>query len=337
MKGKRILVTGTRGKSSVVRILVDLLGLLGHHALGRITGVVPREICPSGQRIIERRSPPTVEEMRWWCKDLPSGALAVMENSAVRPELQHLGAVWLCPDLVVLTSARGDHREEWGQRDPLEVLLLGVPRGVPLLVPVELLEPSLIARERLGRPGPVVGAADLSRDLAHEPVRSNLALAAGALRFLGIGNEDHLIGSYVPKGDLWDFRVLRFMSIELAFAFTANDVESADALFHSLGWDPRRTAVWYNHRPDRPERLREFCRWIRRQGFCHGVFTGGSRLGLLNPPVPGRWVLPGSPREAIRMIGRLGVGHVFGCGNVAGLPLALPMIDELGGDGLAGP
>ncbi|EHM10907.1 hypothetical protein TheveDRAFT_1789 [Thermanaerovibrio velox DSM 12556] len=329
----RVLVTGTRGKSSVVRIITDLLGLIGVKALGRVTGVVPREIGSGGTREIRRLCPPSVEEMRWWADRLPRGSWAVMENSAVSPDLQGLGARWLKPSLVVLTSAGVDHQEEWADMDPLEVLMLGVPEGVPLVVPSELAEASRILRGKLRRPGEVFGVRDLQDLPGRGPLgfhrRRNLSLAVGALDALGVKVPVDLLLSYSPPDDLWDFRVLKGDGYCLAFAFTANDVESTQGLFESLGWEPGDTAVWYNHRGDRPKRLRWFCDWIRRMGFKDPVFTGGSRVKVLNPPVPGRWVHLRSPADGLNMVRSL--GRVFGCGNVVGVPLEL--VGLIGGEG----
>ena len=43
----RVLVTGSRGKSSIVRMLHTAFGNAGMTAYARITGVVPREFVPS--------------------------------------------------------------------------------------------------------------------------------------------------------------------------------------------------------------------------------------------------------------------------------------------------
>ncbi|MCX7828939.1 MAG: Mur ligase family protein [Thermanaerothrix sp.] len=332
----RVLVTGTRGKSSVVRIMTDLLGLMGGKALGRVTGVVPREITPAGVRRIRRLCPASVEEMRWWVNQLPQDHWAVMENSAVRPDLQGLGARWLKPHLVVLTSAGSDHQEEWGDMDPLEVLMLGVPPNVPLAVPLELAEASRALRERMGRPGDVIKVPDLvglplEAFMGFHCLR-NLSLAAGALEALGMAVPAGTLLSYEPPLDLWDFRVLEGEGFSLAFAFTANDVESAQRLFTSLGWAPEETAVWYHHRRDRPERLRRFGAWISRAGFRQVVFTGGSRFPFMNPPAPGRWVFLRKAHDGLNMLSSM--GKVFGCGNVAGFPLDLALL--IGGGGGVG-
>ncbi|ACZ19951.1 hypothetical protein Taci_1737 [Thermanaerovibrio acidaminovorans DSM 6589] len=316
----RILVTGTRGKSSVVRLLVHLMASCGMDPVGRITGVVPRQISPRGERVIRRLCPSSVEEMRWWIGMNPGRSL-VMENSAVRPDLQHLAARWLKPDLVVLTSARRDHQEEWGDSDPLRVLLLGVPLGTPLLVPRGMGERARGVRDLLGSPGPVVEPGPLAVGGLPEVAAWNLELAAGAMEFLGLPVDPISLGK-LPGDLLGDFRVVSGRGFRLALAFSANDVESTGLLLRSLGWDVGSLTIWYHHRPDRPRRLREFLRWIRSLGLRREpILTGGSRWAILNPSVEGRWIRPADWREMLQRLG--GMGDVFGCGNVSGLPLEL--------------
>ena len=70
-RSHRILVTGSRGKSSLVRLLCAGLEACGVSPWGRITGVLPRQIGPGGERLIERTAPAHVEEMRELHLDVP--------------------------------------------------------------------------------------------------------------------------------------------------------------------------------------------------------------------------------------------------------------------------
>ncbi|HPI98954.1 MAG TPA: hypothetical protein PLV56_09425, partial [Synergistales bacterium] len=62
----KILVTGSRGKSSLVRLIHSALLANGIKAYGRITGVIPRELTPCGEVQILRTNGGHVEEMKWW-------------------------------------------------------------------------------------------------------------------------------------------------------------------------------------------------------------------------------------------------------------------------------
>ncbi len=103
-----------------------------------------------------------------------------------------------------------------------------------------------------------------------------------------------------------------------ALAFSANDVQSTRALFRRLGWAPRETAVVYNHRADRPLRLRSF-----RSGLDDAGWRSVTVVGDRSP-----WFARGLNGSRVRdpagLLAHFGAGdRVFGCGNIAGLPLAL--------------
>jgi UDP-N-acetylmuramyl pentapeptide synthase len=112
---RRVLVTGSRGKSSTVRFLHAALSNAGLQSYARTTGVVPREYGPDGVRTISRSTGAHVEEMRWWLRKLPVSTQAiVLENSAISPDFQALAGKWSRPDVTILTNTVPDHQEAWG-------------------------------------------------------------------------------------------------------------------------------------------------------------------------------------------------------------------------------
>ena len=62
VEAKKILVTGSRGKSSIVRLLHAAFAAAGNETWARITGVVPRELGPDGERTLERAAGGHVDE-----------------------------------------------------------------------------------------------------------------------------------------------------------------------------------------------------------------------------------------------------------------------------------
>ena len=102
----RIAVTGSRGKSTVVRMLHRALVSCGLECRTRLTGVVPRELSNIGSHIIARHAGAHVEELKWWLSQLPQSTEAVVsENSAVSPHLQHVCPMYLMPHVTILTNA----------------------------------------------------------------------------------------------------------------------------------------------------------------------------------------------------------------------------------------
>lgn len=298
----RILVTGSRGKSSLVRLILSGISAKGLSARGRVTGVLPRELLPGGQRIITRNSPGHIEEMRWWLKQVPRGTEAViMENSAVSPELQPLAARWLKPSLIVWTNAREDHQEIWGRGPGAaeDALLRGIPRGVPLVVGSEIAS-SRRLREILGRRGSPFAAA-----VGHENFRlANLSLAKKALEFIGLSCAEADMAMELLPPDVGDFRVFfAGGGASLAAAFSANDITSTELLFSSLGWREENTTLLFSDRVDRPERRASFKTFFKRRWREVIVSDAAASAGGLYRLISGK--------------------QVFGCGNIAGAPLEL--------------
>ena len=139
--GRRVLVTGSRGKSSTVRLLHAAMQGADLKSYARITGVVPRELGSEGTRTISRSSGAHVEEMRWWLRRLPATAQGiVLENSAITPDLQALAGRWLQPDVTILTNILPDHQEVWGptRACAAEVLVAGIPKKGQVILAAEL-------------------------------------------------------------------------------------------------------------------------------------------------------------------------------------------------------
>ena len=242
----RILVTGTRGKSSLVRLIHAGLLSQNINACARITGVLPRSLTPSGAKIIRRDSPVNIREMLWWLNTLPPDTQAVvLENSAVSPELQPAAARWLHPTLTVITNTRPDHQDAWGYApdSAYSAIMKGVPEGVPVV---------------LGQDTPDFRAG-------------NISLALEALRLSGVNVSREVLEAVPP--DVADFRITGTGEDLLACAFSANDVESTEMLFNMTGWDSREVTLLYHHRPDRIARLKVFRRWIDGRTWRDIVYT----------------------------------------------------------------
>lgn len=278
----RILVTGTRGKSSLVRLIHAGLISQGLRAYGRITGVLPRSLEPDRVRTIRRDSPVSFREMLWWLKSLPPNAEAVvMENSAVSPEYQPAAAKWLNPTLTVITNTRPDHQDAWGNNALAaeRAIMLGVPENVPVV------RGNDEADYRTG----------------------NILLALEALRLSGVSVEREVLEAVPP--DIADFRIVGTGEDLTACAFSANDVVSTEMLFASTGWSPEETILLYHHRTDRTARLRAFLKWIDGRSWRDVLFTGRT-FGSI----------PVRTAEDF-MSWRHDRGKIFACGNVAGWPL----------------
>jgi hypothetical protein len=316
----RVLVTGSRGKSSIVRLLHAAMHAAGLQSYARITGVVPRELGPLGTRTISRSAGAHVEEMRWWLRALPPSAQAVLlENSAISPDFQGLAKRWLPPDVTVLTNTLPDHQELWGESSACaaRVLVAGVPKNSKLILPVDL-EKDKYLMELLGhRQCQLIFArpATAAGDNYHAV---NVGLALATLECLGLATAPALEVMLGIRPDRYDFHVASCGGAEVAMAFSANDITSTRNLFESLNWSLDETRLIYNHRADRPGRYRSFVDWLSQKNWREVLIIGdkpGKRpdsacyLNIKNEQGLLRLFRPGD--------------RVFGCGNISGIPLSL--------------
>ena len=191
---RRVLVTGSRGKSSIVRLVHAALHDAGLRTYARITGVVPRELCPHGIRTISRSSGAHIEEMRWWLRRLPSSVQAIiLENSAITPDFQGLAARWLRPDITVLSNTLPDHQEVWGptRACAAEALTAGVPKGGQVILPDDLKTDNYLL-ELLGRRRCQINFAGATADVEEDFHAVNLGLALATVEHLGLATVSSL-------------------------------------------------------------------------------------------------------------------------------------------------
>ncbi|MBE0461631.1 MAG: poly-gamma-glutamate synthase PgsB, partial [Candidatus Aminicenantes bacterium] len=114
----RIGITGTRGKSSVTRLIASVLREAGFSVLAKTTGSIPVIILPNGQeKEIKRRGVPSILEDK---KILKAGAklgvqVLVSELMGIHPERVHVESTrMLRPHIIVITNVRLDHMSQMG-------------------------------------------------------------------------------------------------------------------------------------------------------------------------------------------------------------------------------
>lgn len=316
----RILVTGSRGKSSLVRLLHCALNHCEIPTYARITGVVPRELGPASETNILRSAGAHVEEMRWWLNQLPADCSGVvLENSAIAKDLQPLAGQWLRPQVAVLANIFPDHQEVWGPTSDCAAMTLvaGIPKGCPVVLPDQLKNHQLLC-SLLKRKGCPIIVAETQHCGSCDFQQYNIQLALAALQFVGCEGSLALEGLEQLKPDLFDFHVKYKAGVEFAMAFTVNDVVSTIGLFQSLNWREEETLLVFNHRSDRIGRLSSFIDWINQTSWRDVVIIGdrprriksSARFLKINDPVSLLKVFNSGDR-------------IFGCGNIAGLPLKM--------------
>ena len=264
----RVHVNGTRGKSTVTRLVAAALREAGIRTVAKTTGTAPRLILPDGsERPVRRRAPASIREQLWLLREahrLQAGAV-VIECMAVDPDLQTVCEEQMIRSTVgVITNARPDHGEVMGSTvdDVARALGSTVPHEAILVIGPTSGDDILaaIAESRGSR---VVRALADGRDAvswAGRPwMAEDASVALAVTRELGIPDEVARRGmraASLDPGALRDGHLdVAGRRIDWIDASAANDPQSLALILGA----PRLDALFvYHHRADRPARLRQF-------------------------------------------------------------------------------
>ena len=271
----RIQVTGTRGKSSVTRLIAAGLREGGLRTFAKTTGTAPRVIDADGKdRIIHRLRLPSIGEqvrlLKYFASEKPDAV--VMECMAVQPQYQWIAEHQMVKSQVgVITNVRPDHLEEMGPTE--EDVALSLCNTIPV-------DGVLITGENQ--------KTDLMRDIAGENDSrfihsnestitkeelekftymehpSNVAVALDACKEAGVERKTALAGMHKVKPDLgaliaWNLN-LNGKNIQFINGMAANDPVSTLQIWKFImDRYPAEggTCIFFNSREDRPSRTRQ--------------------------------------------------------------------------------
>jgi len=344
----RIHVNGTRGKSSVTRLIAAGLRAGGRRVFAKTTGTMARMILPDGSEIDVYRvgRPNIIEQTRIVRRAVEEGAEAlVMECMAVAPELQPIAEERLVRSTVgVITNARADHLDVMGPTvdDAARVLARTLPRGSVAFTAER--DRFRLLEEEAGRRGSRLVFAEAGSVSPSEVDRfsyvehaENVALALAVCAHLGVGRADALRGMITATPDPGVLRRERVRvgtkDVTFVNAFAANDPDSTRLIWERLGLDKAQPGVQRivlaNCRDDRIQRSEQIAALVARGlNADHVVLSGQGTAVVAFQAVkqgldPGRITdLGGYSAEQVyervlALVERRGV--VVGIGNIVGL------------------
>lgn len=344
----RIHVNGTRGKSSVTRLIAGGLRAGGIRTFAKTTGTQPRMIRPDGSEVDVYRvgRPNIIEQTRIIRRAVEAGAEAlVVECMAVSPELQPLTELRLVRSTIgVITNARADHLDVMGPavEDVARALAQTVPvRGHAFTA--ERDRASILhaaARERSSTLTVVDAGSVSDADLAgfsYLEHAENAAVALAVCAHLGIDRATALRGMQAAGPDpgvLHRYTVrVGVKEVEFVNAFAANDPDSTRLVWTRLGLDRAapgvRRIVLANCRGDRLQRSGQIAELVARGLPADHVVLSGQGTAL----VAFQAVQYGLERGRLTDLGGLDAervyehvldlvehrGVVVGIGNIVGL------------------
>jgi gamma-polyglutamate synthase len=274
----RIHVNGTRGKSSVTRLVAAGLREAGIRTCAKTTGTLARMILPDGTEypVFRPSRPNVIEQVRLvrTAASLNVQAL-VIECMALQPQLQWLSEFKLVQaTYAVITNARSDHLDVMGPTE--EDVALALCGTIPFhgtVFSTEQRHHDVVERACADRRATLVPVTpeEISRVRPEELAgfhyvehAENVALALKVCHALGVDRATALRGMWNAQPDPGAMTVheINFFGRRIHFVngFAANDPESTQQIWNiALEKFPnvkKRIAI-FNCRDDRPERSRQ--------------------------------------------------------------------------------
>jgi poly-gamma-glutamate synthase PgsB/CapB len=274
----RIHVNGTRGKSSVARLIAAGLRHAGRTTCCKTTGTLPRMIMPDGSEypVFRPSRANVIEQIRIVAAAVEANSeVLVLECMALIPALQ-----WLCEDKLVrathavVTNAREDHLDVMGPggRDVAKALAGMVPVGGKLYTAEQVYLDVFqeVCRDRnceLIAVGDADVAAIAPLDIAgfsYVEHAENVALALKVCQAVGVERNVALQGMWKAQPDpgAMTAHEMNFFGREINFVngFAANDPQSTERIWRlalERYADVEKRIAVFNCRADRPDRSRQ--------------------------------------------------------------------------------
>ena len=271
----RIHVNGTRGKSSVTRLVAAGLREGGLRTFAKTTGTAPRVIDSEGKdRIIHRLRLPSIGEqvrlLSYFASERPQAV--VMECMAVQPQYQWIAEHQMVRSHIgVITNVRPDHLDEMGPtEDDVAYSLCNTIPVDGILITGEDQKKDILKEVASSNRSDLIFSDDKSvtndelDKFTYMEHPSNVAVALDVCKEAGISRDIALAGMHKVQPDLgalvaWNLD-MKEKRLQFVNGMAANDPVSTLQIwkfvidrYPAVGG----TCVFFNSREDRPLRTRQ--------------------------------------------------------------------------------
>ena len=319
-------VNGTRGKSTVSRLIEAGLRAGGLRVFCKTTGTDPMTIDVEGrEEPIHRRGKANIKEQIAILRRAAAqnAQVLVVECMAVHPEYQYAAQHRILKaDTVVITNVRRDHTDVMGETLPeiCDALCNTVPKNGALFTAEVGQAP------RMGEKAAAMGSSfHPVRPDGTEPnfdFAENIALALAVCEHLGVDRQTALTGMAHFKRDPYALTVHRMGEGLFVNGLSINDVQSTCTVWRDLKGKLgcRRLILLVNNRADRGSRTQDMLA-VCCELCPDAVWLMGASQGFMARSLAKK--LPGTPverfaRPELLPLDGLTPGEVvFAVGNIA--------------------
>jgi len=292
-------VTGTRGKSSVVRLIAASLRESGLAVAAKTTGSKPVIIFPDGsEKEIQRRGSPSILEEKEVLRTAINSKVQalVLELMSIHPEsLYTESAQILKPHILVITNVRLDHLAQMGtSRDEIaESFSSSISDNCTIFIPKEEYFP-VFQRTAGTLNSKIIRVREDSfkeyLQSEHKPLstefKENIRLSLAVSEFLGIDKDTALRGMYKAIPDFGSLKIWTAQvgspsrRLYLVSCFAANDPKSTTDVLSKLNGAGLLTGKeiigLLNLRPDRGDRTLQWVEAVRK-----GALKGFHKIAVI--------------------------------------------------------
>jgi poly-gamma-glutamate synthase PgsB/CapB len=287
----RIHINGSRGKSSVTRLIAAGLRTSGKRVIAKTTGSAPRIIFEDGsEKPIPRRGKPNIRELVDFFRIVKrrKADAVVVECMAILPELQRVTEHTIMRSTIgVITNVRPDHIGEMGEtlEEIAESLSFTIPRSAVLFSQENRFADLFSKKANRLRTdfNPVISAEPTALEMRHFPYvehKENVAIALSVCEYLGVARAQALQGMHHAEPDIGVLRIHRIIEdgkiIEFVNAFSANDPESIALIWEKVKKRHEQKIVLVNTRRDRIIRSNQLGELVARQIDAHHYIVTGT-------------------------------------------------------------
>ncbi len=343
----RISVTGTRGKSSVTRIIASILREHGKRVLAKTTGSEAKWILPDGtERDVKRRGVPSILEQKKLIKQAKNLKVdcIVSEIMSIHPGNHFIESQQILkPHIVVMTNVRLDHTDAMGNtlEQIASVFSQDFPEKAIVFIPENenfAIFSSAVERKsgQLFRVAPEIShrlKAYNFNSIKNE-FGENIDLAYAVAKYLDIDDRVIARGIDKAKHDIGHLKIWKFSvenkkkNLYFVNGFAANDPQSTLNLIAKIKKDwsfsSQRIYGILNLRSDRAERTLQWIQFL--QSDAGNIF---SQLFICGPHAPivrrklkiGLAMKHHSPGKILEIISEIADDQsvIVGFGNIAGM------------------
>jgi poly-gamma-glutamate synthase PgsB/CapB len=322
---QRIHVNGTRGKSSVTRLITGGLQGGGIKTLGKTTGTMPCYITPQGRQvhILRVGKANIIEQVNITRRAVAYGVDAlVMECMAVLPANQRMAERQIVHSTIgVITNVRADHLDEMGPslEEVARSLSSTIPTGGTFFTSEQKYSAVFagVARER-GTAMHVVSSESVTdadmKGFSYLEHKDNVALALAVCLHMGVTRENALRGMQAVIPDPGVLRIFTLTQsdrrIGFVNAFAANDPDSYEVIWQLLRpfmTPGRQVFVIVNCRKDRIQRTESLAELISSKIAADHFILAGELTAALEH----RSIALGLPSSKLSNLGDASAEEVF--------------------------